>query len=82
MSLIPIHMCTLGAKKIKGSFFLFKNRDLECRVDTRLKRENGKTKKLLAVDQHGHCEGMNEYGIGFVEATLQPCPRPFAGHEL
>jgi hypothetical protein len=68
-------MCTLGAKKIKNSFLIFKNRDREYKVDTRVVKENGKTRKLLIVDQRGHCEGLNEYGLGFVEATLSPYPR-------
>lgn len=80
-------MCTLGAKKIGGRFFIFKNRDRENREErgnrTRVAWEKGAKKarggrsaaKLLIVDSKGHCEGLNEYGIGFVEATLQPYPR-------
>ncbi|MFA6586229.1 MAG: carcinine hydrolase/isopenicillin-N N-acyltransferase family protein [Candidatus Paceibacterota bacterium] len=68
-------MCTLGTKKINGHFYLFKNRDREYNIDTKIIKENGKAKKLLIVDQRGHCEGINEYGIGIIEATLQPYPR-------
>jgi hypothetical protein len=68
-------MCTLGAKKLHGHFYIFKNRDLEHPTDTRVIREDGKVKKLLIVDQRGHCEGMNEYGLGIIEATLEPFPR-------
>lgn len=68
-------MCTLGTKKISGHFYLFKNRDREYCVDTKVVREKGRVKKLLIIDQKGHCEGINEYGIGFIEATLQPFPR-------
>jgi len=68
-------MCTLGAKKIHESFFIFKNRDREYKSRCSVIREKGKASKLIVVDNRGHCEGLNEYGIGFVEATLQPFPR-------
>ncbi|HNX11223.1 MAG TPA: carcinine hydrolase/isopenicillin-N N-acyltransferase family protein [bacterium] len=68
-------MCTLGAKKINNNFYIFKNRDREYPIDTRVVREDKGTKKLLIVDEHGHCEGINEHGIGLIEATLQPYPR-------
>jgi len=68
-------MCTLGTKKINGSFYLFKNRDRECEIDTKIVQENWKIKKLLLVDEKGHCEWINEYGIGLIEATLQPFPK-------
>ena len=68
-------MCTLGAKKLKEQFYIFKNRDREYRIHTEVVREGGKVRKLLVVDERGHCEGINEYGIGVVEATLQPFPR-------
>jgi len=68
-------MCTLGTKKIKGNFYLFKNRDREYPIDTKVIKEKGKTRKLLIVDQKGHCEGINEHGIGIIGATLQPFPR-------
>ncbi|MFA6524084.1 MAG: carcinine hydrolase/isopenicillin-N N-acyltransferase family protein [Candidatus Paceibacterota bacterium] len=68
-------MCTLAAKKINNKFFIFKNRDLGWNAKTRIIKENKKVKKLLVVDERGHCEGLNEYGIGLIEATLQPYPR-------
>ncbi len=68
-------MCTLGAKKIGRRFFIFKNRDLEYARKCRIAREGGKARKLLVTDGKGHCEGLNEHGIGFVEAMLQPFPR-------
>ncbi len=68
-------MCTLGAKKINGRFFLFKNMDREFFVDMKVKKEKGRAKKLLLVSQRWHCEGLNEHGIGLIEATLQPFPR-------
>ncbi|MFA5105354.1 MAG: carcinine hydrolase/isopenicillin-N N-acyltransferase family protein [Candidatus Micrarchaeia archaeon] len=74
-------MCTLGAKRIDCRFFIFKNRDRENREErankTRiaLEKGGGKAEKLLVIDRKGHCEGLNEFGIGFVEATLQPYPR-------
>jgi hypothetical protein len=68
-------MCTLGVKKINDVFYLFKNRDREYLIDTKVVEESGRIKKLLIVDQKGHCEGINEYGIGLVSATLQPYPR-------
>jgi len=68
-------MCTLAVKKIKNNFFLFKNRDREYKVNTKIVKENGKTRKLLVIDQRGHCEGINEHGLGLIEATLQPYPR-------
>ena len=68
-------MCTLGTKKIKDNFYLFKNRDREYEINTKVIEENNGIKKLLVVDQRGHCEGLNEYGIGIIEATLQPYPR-------
>lgn len=67
-------MCTLAAKKINDSFLIFKTRDLERKAKTRVVRETGLVKKLLIVDEKGHCEGLNEYGIGIVEATLRPYP--------
>jgi hypothetical protein len=67
-------MCTLAAKKIDNKFFIFKNRDLERNAKTRIIRENKKVKKLLIIDERGHCEGLNEYGIGIIEATLKPYP--------
>jgi hypothetical protein len=67
-------MCTLGTKKINGKFYLFKNRDREYFVDTKIVKKKGKVKKLLVVDQRGHYEGINEYGIGLIEATLRPFP--------
>ncbi len=75
-------MCTIGAKKIGGSFIIFKNRDLQHARKTRIAREQGSVSKLLVTDEKGHCEGFNECGIGVVEAMLQPFPRtrtvPFA----
>jgi hypothetical protein len=68
-------MCTLAAKKINNNFFIFKNRDREYKVKTKVVKENGKVKKLLIIDQRGHCEGLNEFGVGLIEATLQPYPR-------
>lgn len=68
-------MCTLGAKRIMGRFLIFKNSDTDCPARRRVVREGGKARKLLVVDKKGHCEGLNEHGIGFVEATLQPFPR-------
>ena len=68
-------MCTLAVKKLNGGFFLFKNRDREYFIDTRVTKEKGKTKKLLITDQRGHCEGINEFGVGLIEATLQPYPK-------
>ena len=68
-------MCTLAAKKINNEFFIFKNRDLDYSAKTRIIREDKKVKKLLIVDELGHCEGLNEYGIGIIEATLKPYPR-------
>lgn len=68
-------MCTLGTKKLNNSFYLFKNRDRKYKVNTRVVKEKNAVKKLLILDQRGHCEGINEYGIGIVEATLQPFPR-------
>jgi len=68
-------MCTLATKKIKGYFYIFKNRDREYFIDTKVVKENGKTRKLLIIDQRGHCEGINEYGIGLISATLQPFPK-------
>jgi len=65
-------MCTLGVKKIHGRFYLFKNRDREYRINNRVVLEKGKIKKLLITDSKGHCEGLNEYGIGLIEATLRP----------
>ncbi|MFZ3015898.1 MAG: carcinine hydrolase/isopenicillin-N N-acyltransferase family protein [Minisyncoccia bacterium] len=67
-------MCTLAAKKINNKFFIFKNRDLGWNAKTRIIKENKKVKKLLVVDERGHCEGLNEYGIGLIEATLKPYP--------
>ena len=67
-------MCTLAAKKIVNRFFIFKTRDLDFRTRTRVIRENKGVKKLLIVDERGHCEGLNEYGIGIIEATLKPFP--------
>jgi|GEM_PF-1356058 len=68
-------MCTLGTKKLNNKFWIFKNRDREYYIDTKVKVEKGCVKKLLIVDQRGHAEGLNEYGLGFVSATLQPFPR-------
>ena len=65
-------MCTLGAKKIEDRFFIFKNRDREYSIDTQVIIEDEGVKKLLVVDQKGHCEGLNEYGIGMIEASLRP----------
>lgn len=65
-------MCTLGAKKIQGYFYLFKNRDRIDNVNTRVVVQNDKIKKLLIIDEKSHLEGLNEFGIGFVEATLSP----------
>jgi hypothetical protein len=67
-------MCTLAAKKIDNRFFIFKNRDLEWNAKTKVIREDKGVKKLLIVDERGHCEGLNEYGLGLVEATLKPYP--------
>ena len=65
-------MCTLGAKKIRGKFYLFKTRDLKHNIPTRIVVEKKEVKKILVIDKNNHCEGLNEYGIGFVEATLKP----------
>lgn len=67
-------MCTLAAKKINNRFFIFKNRDLEWNTKTKIIKEDGAVKKLLIVDEKGHCEGLNEYGVGYIEATLKPYP--------
>jgi len=67
-------MCTLAAKKINNRFFIFKNRDLKLNAKTRVIKENKGVKKLLIVDEKGHCEGLNEYGLGLIEATLIPYP--------
>ena len=67
-------MCTLAAKKINNKFFIFKSRDLDYQAKTRIIRENDKVKKILIVDERGHCEGLNEYGLGIIEATLKPYP--------
>lgn len=67
-------MCTLAAKKLNGMFFLFKNRDLSEPAHTVVVHENDVVKKVLIVDEHGHCEGLNEYGIGMIDATLKPYP--------
>ncbi len=67
-------MCTLAAKKINDSFLIFKTRDLERKAKTRVVKEAGMVKKLLIVDEKGHCEGLNEYGLGIIEATLKPYP--------
>ena len=67
-------MCTLAAKKINNGFLIFKTRDLEWKAKTRVVKEDGMVKKLLIVDEKGHCEGLNEYGIGIIEATLKPYP--------
>lgn len=66
-------MCTLGAKKIDGKFIIFKTRDRSDKVSTRIIKEtiNG-IRTILIVDEKGHCEGMNEYGISFVESSLWP----------
>lgn len=65
-------MCTLGARKIQGRFCLFKNRDRADNVNTRVVVQDDKIRKLLIVDEKSHLEGLNEFGIGFVEATLSP----------
>jgi len=67
-------MCTLAAKKINDRFFIFKNRDLDYNAKTKVIRDNGRIRKLLIVDERGHCEGINEYGLGLIEATLKPYP--------
>lgn len=64
-------MCTIGAKKINGNFYLFKNRDRSDYVNTKIITENN-VRKILIVDEKKHCEGLNEYGVGFIEATLSP----------
>lgn len=65
-------MCTLGAKLLRGKFYIFKNRDREYNVKTKVVQENGYRKKLLIIDQRGHCEGINDAGIGLIEASLRP----------
>jgi hypothetical protein len=67
-------MCTLAAKKINNGFLIFKTRDLKQKAKTKVVKETGKVKKLLIVDENGHCEGLNEFGIGIIEATLKPYP--------
>jgi hypothetical protein len=62
-------MCTLGAKKINGKIYLFKNRDLEEYKDTKVIQENN---NLVITDEDNHYEGVNSYGIGIIEATLSP----------
>ena len=68
-------MCTIGAKKINGRFLIFKNRDTERARKSKVIRERGKARMLIITDEKGHCEGLNEFGIGVVEAMLQPFPR-------
>jgi len=65
-------MCTLGARRISKHFLIFKNRDRLETLHTRIILEEGRTKKILAVDEKGHCEGLNQHGIGFVESSLNP----------
>jgi len=69
-------MCTLAAKKINGQFFIFKNRDLlkKLKTKTSVVKEGRKIRKLLIIDKKGHCEGLNEYGLGLIDATLKPYP--------
>ncbi len=68
-------MCTLAAKKINNNFFIFKNRDLNKYIKTKVILETKGVRKLLITDVNGHIEGLNEYGIGIIDATLRSYPR-------
>lgn len=65
-------MCTIGAKKINEYFTLFKNRDRIDKVHTKIIFEKKGVKKLLITDEKSHCEGLNEFGLCFIETTLSP----------
>ena len=71
-------MCTIGAKKINEKYIIFKNRDRSDNVHTKIIFEDNGIKKLLIVDEKSHCEGLNEYGLCFIETTLSPhCTRKY-----
>lgn len=71
-------MCTIGAKKINENYIIFKNRDRIDNVHTKIIFEDDGVKKLLIVDEKAHCEGLNEYGLCFIETTLSPhCARKY-----
>lgn len=77
-------MCVVGAKYINGSWCLFKNRDRNYKADIKIRKSfrRGMERLYIWDDITKYSEGINEFGVAIISASVQVKEDEAEGREL